>query len=362
LRLATQMHKSGLCVLVLAMSVGSGLGASTKQNEITYQLKSTRLNQMHSIHCPGCYSEECETIETINTDDIIKLYKRSLDIHISSLFSSTPVIDYMHCLACDLRFFFPFVPGDEVFYESLQKFDWYYDQTEKPEYLFAKQFVAEGASVLEVGCGSGAFRNFLPTSVRYTGLEFNNKAIEKAQTLGLNVNKCSIENYAETADSLHDVVCSFQVLEHVCEPMKFLESCAKVTKRGGYVLIAVPAEDGFLSVATNRSLNMPPHHLTRWSNASLRKLATNVDLSVQELWHEPVHDDQRLWYKKVLARHWLNQLMARKSRIIDNSLLTKVVSMLLKIPSVAEIFASQLEPLSPSMQHGHTVVMICRSL
>ncbi|MDZ7949603.1 class I SAM-dependent methyltransferase [Nostoc sp. DedQUE09] len=315
---------------------------------------------MQSILCPGCHSEKCETLEAINTSDIIKLYKRSLNIDTSTLFSSTPVIDYMHCLACDLRFFFPFVSGDEVFYEDLQQFDWYYDQTEKPEYQFTKQFVAEGASVLEVGCGNGLFRSFLPASVRYTGLEFNNKAIQKAQALGLNVKKCSIEKYAETADSSHDVVCSFQVLEHVSEPMKFLASCAKVTKHGGYVLIAVPAEDGFLSVATNRSLNIPPHHLTRWSDASLRKLAMNVDLSVEKLWHEPVHDHQRLWYKKVLARDGLNRLIFGKSRIVDNSLLVKAALALLKFPPVREIFAKRSEALSPSMQYGHTVALICR--
>ncbi|BDI14466.1 hypothetical protein ANSO36C_02680 [Nostoc cf. commune SO-36] len=185
------------------------------------------------MHCPACYSDKCETVETINTGDIIKLYKRVLGIDVSKLFSGTPLIEYTHCLACDLRFFFPWVSGDEVFYEELQEFDWYYDETEKPEYLFASQFIAEGASVLEVGCGNGAFRSFLPTSVAYTGLEFNDKAIRKAQALGLDVKKCPVEKYAETADLLHDVVCSFQVIEHVSEPRKFFASCAKATKHGG---------------------------------------------------------------------------------------------------------------------------------
>ncbi|WP_251958046.1 hypothetical protein [Nostoc commune] len=127
-----------------------------------------------------------------------------------------------------------------------------------------------------------------------------------------------------------------------------------------YILIAVPAEDSFLSVVTNHCLNMPPHHLTRWSDSSLRNLAMNVGLSVEELWHEPVRNDHRSWYKKVLAKHYINRLIFRKPGIMDKNLFIKAAWILLKLPLLTKFCARQSEALSPSMQHGHTVVLICR--
>ena len=304
------------------------------------------------MQCPGCLSQRVASIETLDVGDLITLYA-STGVDVTGSYS---LIDARIRALFGVRtpFFRP--GGGAAFYESLQRFDWYY-QDQKPEYLFAKRFIRDGAAVLEVGCGKGAFRAMLPHSVCYTGLEFNDEAVRKARALGLNVKKGSIEEHADTAGAAYDVVCSFQVLEHVSEAGRFVASCVKATKRGGCLLIAVPAEDSFLGVAANAHLNMPPHHLTRWTDDALCKLANRVGLDVQELWHEPVADYHRHWHGGVLARHFLNQLFFRKFRLTDDSIFFKVVSRLLRLPFAIDACAGAAAALWPRMRYGHTVVL-----
>ena len=73
-------------------------------------------------------------------------------------------------------FFSPLETGGAVLCENLQKFDWYYME-EKEEFQIAMRFVPTTGSVLEVGSGKAAFATKVGVD-RYTGLEFNDKAIE----------------------------------------------------------------------------------------------------------------------------------------------------------------------------------------
>ena len=101
----------------------------------------------------------------------------------------------------------------------------------------------------------------------------------------------------------------FQVLEHVTDPKGFMQGCVKALKSGGKLLMAVPVEDSFVGRAESTWLNMPPHHLTRWSNTALANAVRSVGVNPVETWHEPVADYDQAWHRTVvIAAGWKSLL------------------------------------------------------
>lgn len=307
--------------------------------------------------CPACGATSARVAETVPAQQLAMSY-RSKGIDASPYLDGHASVSLLQCEACKLGFFIPACAGDAGFYEQLQTQDWYY-QDEKPEYGFARDFIGPDSAVLEVGCGKGAFRAFLPESVRYTGLEFNDAAVRKAQAAGLDVIRQPVEEHV-AAGRRYDVVCSFQVLEHVTEPGKFFHACVEALQPGGKVIIAVPAQDSFLAVAANSPLNMPPHHLTRWSDAALRNLARAEGLEQVRIWHEPVADFHKDWHDSTLAMHALSRTGLIKYRLIDDSLRYRLFHRLVGVRAIRDYLARRARRGAPWLDAGHTVVMVAQ--
>lgn len=187
-------------------------------------------------NCTLCNSESNLSIDEIAQSVLINYYKNSLGIDTGKLLDANgPSITLLQCQSCDIKWYSPSPIGDAAFYEGLQQHSWYY-QDEKPEYQFAQRFVPAGATLLEVGCGKGAFSKFIGTDVSYRGLEFNEEAVIKGRESGLSIDIEAIESHAAKDPEAYDVVCNFQVLEHVSKPLQFLEACAASLKQHGILM------------------------------------------------------------------------------------------------------------------------------
>ena len=304
--------------------------------------------------CPACYAGDTHLRESLARADLILSYRqKGIDV---SAYLNDSDLGVRHCGHCDLTFFDPICVGDGAFYAQLQTQDWYY-QDAKPEYAYAATLVGEGCSVLEVGCGKGAFRAWLPASVSYSGLEFNDEAVHKAQAAGLDVIKQSVEDHAD-AGRHYDVVCAFQVLEHVEQPKLFFHACVRALKPGGTLVIAVPAQDSFLAIAPNAPLNLPPHHVTRWSDRSLTHMAHSEGLKKAAIWHEPVADFHKDWHQTTLAYHALARLGLYRPRLIDHSLRYQVLGRMLRLGPVRRYLARRALEAEPQLGVGHTVMLV----
>lgn len=116
-------------------------------------------------------------------------------------------------------------PGDGPFYERLHSRDEYYlqEKWEFGEAMRCLDGLAKEARLLEIGCGTGAFldrcRDAGFNQVR--GLELNQRARQACRDKGHDVRDELMEQMVASAESL-DVVCAFQVLEHVPDPIGFL--------------------------------------------------------------------------------------------------------------------------------------------
>lgn len=243
----------------------------------------------------------------------------------------------------------PPITGDERFYNALQQFDWYYME-DKYEYHYAKKFIRPEDKVLEVGCGKGAFARILDTK-KYIGLDFSSKARELAEDYGIVIMNETIENYSRDYPNNFDVVVSFQTLEHVSNPKSFIEAKIRVLKQGGIMIIAVPSEDSFLKYTTNSLLNMPPHHVTRWSDETLKYIALKYNLELIVLHHEKLQPYHKIWFFATVFN-----CILKNNKLIDISFKNKLVN---KVSSLlGRILANGLK--NEMLPNGHTVVVVYR--
>ena len=212
---------------------------------------------------PLTLKETSRLVDMVPSKLLIDRYASLFGIDTSDLFEGIDSLGVYRCDESDFVFFDPPVCGDGPFYEALQRNDWYY-QEEKNEFEIARPYFPEGSRVLEVGCGGGAFLSSLTGTVT-RGIEYNDRAIAKARSRGLQVDKTTLGDLLE-AGEWFDVVCSFQVLEHVKEPRSFLEECRALTRPGGLIVVGVPNLRSFAAMPSlHQILNVPPHHVSWWS-------------------------------------------------------------------------------------------------
>jgi ubiquinone/menaquinone biosynthesis C-methylase UbiE len=108
-------------------------------------------------------------------------------------------------------------------------------------YRFASQHVP-GRDVLDVACGEGyGSASLLKAGARSViGVDVDPATCEYArQKYGIDARQGNATALPFAADSF-DLVVSFETIEHVAEPTRFLDECARVLKRGGHLVISTP--------------------------------------------------------------------------------------------------------------------------
>ena len=282
-----------------------------------------------------------------------------LDIDVAALFGAGDrEVVLLGCAICTLKWYAPGRAGDAAFYVALQAHDWYY-QPDKAEYGYARSHLPDKGALLEVGCGSGAFALRLPTGLRYRGLEFNARAVEKARAAGLDVEIRALADECRSHPRAYDVVCHFQVLEHVPDPAAFMADCAALLRPGGSLIVAVPAEDSFVGLAESNWLNMPPHHLSRWTDGALRSAFERIDVEPRAWWHEPVAVQHRAWQRATaISSGWLG-LRGKLPRLVARRT-GAPLRVARRLPIVADWLAARGLQRNPQLARGHSVCVVGR--
>ena len=185
--------------------------------------------------------------------------------------------DLYRCGRCDLQFADPLEEPGQQFYET----HWRYTGPEihftSPRALnwdqrcFLRDRPCPGGRLLDVGCGTGYFLAAAQRAgYQVTGLDLNREQLDIARrSFGLSdLHATMLSEYERTVPpgSL-DIVTAFQVLEHVAAPMDFIAEAVRLVKVGGCVAVGVP--NWRVWPVFREALDCPPHHLTRWSRASL---------------------------------------------------------------------------------------------
>jgi 2-polyprenyl-3-methyl-5-hydroxy-6-metoxy-1,4-benzoquinol methylase len=138
-------------------------------------------------------------------------------------------------------------------------------------------------NVLEVGCGPGVFyRPWQESNVSWTGIDINpywKKFGEK--------NQIPISNYSiDSINGQYDVVMAYQVIEHVEDPISFMESIMVRLKPGGIIHLELPNQNSLTSKLRQFSSKLsydygfiqPPMHLRAFRKKTISRLFKDFKL------------------------------------------------------------------------------------
>jgi len=124
-------------------------------------------------------------------------------------------------------------------------------------YRFAARFVA-GQRVLDIACGEGYGTAALQQSgaAGVIGVDVSAEACgHAARRYGIEARLGDAQNIPLTNGSV-DLVVSFETIEHVSHPEKFLDECVRVLAPGGRLIISTPNRQAYLKNAPKN-----PYHL-----------------------------------------------------------------------------------------------------
>lgn len=146
----------------------------------------------------------------------------------------------------------------------------------------------ETPTVIDVGAGSGAFLSEFRAARpdwSYLAIEPGRELADQCRDAGIDVIEAPADE-AEGAAGRGDVVTSFEVIEHVHDPVAFVRSLARLARPGGTVLVTGLGGDGLdVQVLWDRSNAVsPPHHLNFVSVKGFERLferAGLVDVEVE---------------------------------------------------------------------------------
>lgn len=151
-----------------------------------------------------------------------------------------------------------------------------------------KELLGTRNTLLDVGCGSGEFLDFLKEqSWETTGIEPSEELSHVASSRGLNVHTLTFENYlAKDTHEKFDVITLMNVLEHVPNPSAFILNCKKLLKENGIIVIKVPNDFSLMqkiiveSVHTKEYWIAIPDHINYFNSDSLNAFLTGHGFKV----------------------------------------------------------------------------------
>jgi len=245
----------------------------------------------NSPRCPICASENLRVF----------LDGEELELTPERIGSSRALLSYGRILRCnDCTFGFrQFRPSDEQLASLYAKADAsVYEQemagrrwsAEKNAGIVLRHRAVPGR-ILDVGCASGTFLQVMlehgwngdgvePSTVQFA-------IASKVLTDRCGLHHCSLQE--AKLEGRFDVLSLWDVLEHVADPLGFLEQCKELLTRGGLIVLNVPDLDSVQARLLGRRWPLLlAEHLNYFNRDSLRQCAARAGLDWVATGRRPV--------------------------------------------------------------------------
>lgn len=226
--------------------------------------------------CPVTGEPAVRLVQWVNARFLADLWRIAMRVDVIPSFKGTRRFGLWES-PTGLYFFDPMREGDASFYtklyERLNIRHYPREGHPRAEFRLAARHVENGARVLDVGCGFGAFRHEVKHA-RYTGLDPHFSGEPGADWARIE----TLDEHLKANAGVYDVCSAFQVLEHVENPVGMVENMMRAVRPGGLVIVGVPHVPAAHTRIPNYLINAVPHHLTWWTEPALRRIAERVGL------------------------------------------------------------------------------------
>jgi SAM-dependent methyltransferase len=250
-----------------------------------------------SSTCPVCASIEfAPTSQRFELAEILSRWQSAIGIVFDDFVwshytrSDMAQVTLHRCFHCGFAMFEPPVTGTPEFYTAITEKDYYV--AEKWEFFEALKDLGrlQSQQILDVGCGSGDFLALLKSrGIDGWGYEFSLEVAQVASTRGHKVFSGEFpETLTSESPKKFDAICMFQVLEHVADPIKLLENARDLLRAGGILIVSVPDASGPIRHFSDSLTEIPPHHVSRWSESAFCFAAPRLGFSMEKVAYEPL--------------------------------------------------------------------------
>jgi len=133
--------------------------------------------------------------------------------------------------------------------------------------------------LLDVGCGTGNILVMLQEFGEAVGVDNSPVALEFCRTRNLTALHQTLPgDRLPFPDQSFDVVCAFDLLEHIDDDLSFLKEIKRVTRKNGNILLIVPAHPQLWS-----DHDVALHHRRRYTRKQFRDLIRDAGLAFDRI-------------------------------------------------------------------------------
>ena len=209
---------------------------------------------------------------------------------------------YVLCRKCATLFVNPRPPFDDLiqFYANSESTAYFVNDFFKPvaevrrekifrpraEYIAQRFAKSPIQTIGDIGAGFGLFldeiKKLMPEK-RFVAIEPSEEMVEICKTKGLEVLPCVMEDVVGY-DEQFDLLCSFELFEHLYDPELFLKKVHQLLKKGGHFLFTTLSGTGFdIQLLWEKSKSVsPPHHLNFFNPKSAALILERCGFKVVE--------------------------------------------------------------------------------
>lgn len=227
---------------------------------------------MKLINCPICDSQNFEIV-----------YKREYRVCIEN-----DVYNWLGqqviCKNCGMIFTNPQPTAKMLrrFYEGYMIFGKVSEQFRESQIEFiSRNIPGDCKTIFDIGASNGAFLNAArERGYKVFGVEPSGAAVQEAlDKYGIGLIKDFFnDDLLDSFDNKFDIVSLSHVLEHVGEPIAFLNRAIKITHSGGYIFVEVP--DTRKPQAYNIADFFTPEHTMYFTEGAMANISNRLNLRI----------------------------------------------------------------------------------
>lgn len=182
----------------------------------------------------------------------------------------------------------------------------------------------ENVSILDVGCGTGTELELISGFGDLTALDVNEKALEIAKEKGYKTTMLNIEN-CDLEKNYYNIVCSFDVLEHLNNDYLALKNIYSSIKEDGFFLFSVPAHPSIFS-----QHDIALEHKRRYTKKELRTKLGDEGFGNIELYYWNSFLFPMIYSLRMFKKIFLKNIKLGSEAKQRNKFINKILFLILK--------------------------------